>query len=1119
TNLTLGPKSAAPLRDLGPQVLNLAPAVSVFLKRGIEQNTIREKQITITIVYGRPGNLSLTDEENRKFISWPLILEQKVSTNPAVRVVRLPEARSAAAESTLVLSGLVDTDPEAVTQVADYYVWATAERLTVFHRPAQNGKSFEHFGRYKISVWDGRSEPKTILATNAPNASAFAGLSDLILEQIKSKPTGAVLPGVREKISAEWTRTALAWNENKYFDAENYESRLEFNHLLRVFELASFVNPADPLPQEQSLFLRFNGLNDHNQARTFPKSWAASEAWGAYLDRFGPQTHRRFTGIWRPFTVAASAIQWPANLIETIPDHVGSDLGHGAPLDASNALKSQWRLYWLRELARRAKLVASQPRDAAEALPWISSLGVTYNYAPLSREELRARLDAIEALKPVVAELALVNSSGAASYEKAFKALRKELGLPDASLALTPAGSRRARLPRFDEVRPRAATITLPVADAVSPTNALAISNAAREMALTNEVLAWPSLTSIAEGSRGELIRTPNLFSGEQVVALMKSGGQLFVALEQKLETQIEGEARDLKQTAGAAVRKSVEFFRVETKALVPAFGAQRFDATNIVRAGDSFLFMTSNRVARVINGKLELGPTFNISRPIGAAAATADDFFALAFFSSDAPAELTQFDLKTGSSQSVPLQRMPYNAYGNSRILAANDRYLCLSRGALEIFDRVKSSWSVSDLIPKRALPPGSRIAPYPATFQIVADEKGAFWIAGEMGVAYINPSANNSKLWPAEPAFVESRGRSAFDAVLGAIESARQDAAPAKRAPRIHTRISANVVHVAFDGKFAWLALTDGSAILLDPDAEQVAQRVFIGGYPRDFAFADNALWISAGSTLFKRDVKPASSLAASEWTPVPFSPAALDEALAKMRVTERAALLLMDGEREKARAALAPNIRESVANTQAIHLLLMALTFDPSFGETARRAAYLEKITNVPGPIGAFAQTELERLRVEEPNAELFAKYDNNHDGYLNDSERVALAKDPSRVDQADSVLTVKMRAALERVDLNRDGTLNMTEMLQARHTDPDAAAQLGFGFGIGMGSPMSVDANHDGNITLDELVARAKTNTVRFSTNATRRFITNGPPRMLPPGGPRRFTNGVPTSAQP
>jgi Ca2+-binding EF-hand superfamily protein len=225
------------------------------------------------------------------------------------------------------------------------------------------------------------------------------------------------------------------------------------------------------------------------------------------------------------------------------------------------------------------------------------------------------------------------------------------------------------------------------------------------------------------------------------------------------------------------------------------------------------------------------------------------------------------------------------------------------------------------------------------------------------------------------------------------------------------------------------------------------------------------------------------------------------------------------LMDGEREKARAALAPNIRDSVANTQAIHLLLMALTFDPSFGETAPRATYLEKITNVPGPIGAFAQTELERLRVEEPNAELFAKYDNNHDGSLTDSERVALAKDPSRVDKADSALTLKMRAALERVDLNHDGTLNMTEMIQARHTDPDAAAQLGFGFGFGMGSPMSIDANHDGNITLDELVARARTNSVRFSTNGTRRFITNGPPRMLPPGGPRRFTNGVPISSPP
>jgi Ca2+-binding EF-hand superfamily protein len=1112
TNLTLGPKSDAPLREFGSQVIKVAPAVSTFLKQAIEANSIRAQQITISIVYARPGNLPLSDEQTRKFTSWPVILENKVATNSAVRVVRLPEARAATAESSLILSGLVEADPEAITQVADYYVWATAEPITVFYRPPKNGERFEQLGRYKIRIWDGRTEPKTLISTNAPNASAFAQLSEVILEAAKTKPTGPVTPGVREKVSSEWTQTALDWMRNKYFSASTLEDRIEFNHLLRVFELASFVNPADPLPQEQSLFLRFNALSDLEESHLFRKAWAAGEAWGAYLDRFGPETHRRFTGIWRPFTVASSTMQWPGELVNAIPDYVGSDLGHGVPLDAPNSLKSQWRLFWLHEMARRAKLVSSKATDAAEALPWISSIGATYNYSALSPEELRARLEVMEALKPMIVEFGLVNKSGAAGYEAAYKALRKELKLPPASLAVTPAGARRAKLPRFDELQPQLATITTPIP--LTPKQIIPATNAPTESPLTNEVLAWPSLVPALEPTRGEPIQQPDIYSGNEIAALLKSGGELFVALEQKVESQVEGEARDVKQTVGAALRKSVEFFRVEKNHLVPAFGGQRYSATNITRAGDSFVFMTSNRVACVLNGKVELGPSLDIVRPAGATAATSNDFFTLAFFTADAPAELTQFEIKSGAATKLLLAAQPHTVYGSARILAANDTHLCLIRGALEIFNRAQSTWTTADLIPRRPMSPGSRTSPYPYTYEVTADTNGAFWAAGQMGAAYANPSAHKSYLWASESSFVEARDKTTFDEVLRLIETARRDADPQKRLPLPHTRISGHAFHIAFDGKFAWVCLSDGSAILLDPDTEKIAQRVYVGPYPRDFAFANNALWIYSGSTLIKRNVRPAAGLAADEWTPIRFSIEDQEKALSQMRVTERAAFLLIDGEREKARAALAPKLTNSTARPQAIHLLLMALTFDPSHRETRQRAEYLERLLDVPGPIGAFAKTELERLRLEEPSDELFARYDENKDGFLSNAERAALSKDPSRIDQADLALTIKMRAVLERADLNRDGVLILAEIIQARHGDPETAAQLGYGIGM-MGGPMSADFNHDGKITLEELVAHAKTNTTRFTPTFGRRTISNGPPmRMIGPGGPRPLTNNIP-----
>src|SRR5205085_1518301 len=109
---------AAAERELHLSAMNRG-SVASGLRIGKWANAAREKQTTISVVYARPGNLALTDDLIRQFTSLPLVLEKKVATNPAVRVVRLPEARTAASESSLILSGLVEADPEAVTQVAD----------------------------------------------------------------------------------------------------------------------------------------------------------------------------------------------------------------------------------------------------------------------------------------------------------------------------------------------------------------------------------------------------------------------------------------------------------------------------------------------------------------------------------------------------------------------------------------------------------------------------------------------------------------------------------------------------------------------------------------------------------------------------------------------------------------------------------------------------------------------------------------------------------------------------------------------------------------------------------------------------------------------------------------
>jgi hypothetical protein len=966
TNIILGLKSAAPLREFGPQVLKVSPAVSNFLKLAIEANAVREKQISVSFLYLQPQTIGLTDEESRKFGNWPQLAEQKLATNPAVRVVRFPEARAEVAESSLMLSGLVESDPEAFTHVADYYVWATANHVGAYVE--QGGRRrFSSMARYAITIWDGRTEPKSIIVTNLPNSSGLPTVADAAIAEIRSKPQGAPLAGIREKISTAWTTAALQLMDHKYFSADNLDHRIAFNRILRLLDLAAFVNPLDALPQEQSLFLRFNGLSDFEQSHRFRKDWAASEAFGAHLDRFGSGTLRPFPSMRGKVTVAASALHWPAQLLETIHDHVGSDRGYGAPLDASNELRREWRLFWMREMTQRAAKTAIKAAEVADALPWFSMPGGGYNRP--DREELQARLELLEALKPAVAELALVNAGFAQGYARNYSDLRKQLGLPDAPLIVTQSGLRRARLPRFDELPPIARSRVFRQTNAPSPA---ASAEVPREVPKTNEVLAWPSLATAIEEMRGELIAWPDSQPGKQIAVLVKSAGELYVGVEQGVESEVEGEARDLRQAFGAATRRAIELFRVEGSQLVPAFPGQQLNAHAITPAGDNFMFITSNRLARVLNGQLEFSPPVSISEPPQITAAHGDDFFYLTRFRSDRTPELVQLNFRSGAATNCALAKIAQTTYGEGELMAVNASQLWLSRGPAELFDRAQSTWTVTDLIPRNDnahLPISQRIN-YTVASEIASDTTGGFWICSDRALAYTNSARGISRRWSREPAPQVYSQQSIVQQVVNDIEGTRR-AGPTST-PREHTHLSGRPIGVATDGKFAWVALTDGPAILVDPETERFAQRINIGPYGASLAFADNALWIASyRSPLFKRSAKAAASIRADEWLPIRYTREQTSAALANLRPTERAALLLVDGEREQARAILAPKVTNSVANTQAIHLLLMALTFDPAHGETKKRAEYLTPLTTLNDDIGAVAKAELARL-FEQPTA---------------------------------------------------------------------------------------------------------------------------------------------------
>jgi hypothetical protein len=601
--------------------------------------------------------------------------------------------------------------------------------------------------------------------------------------------------------------------------------------------------------------------------------------------------------------------------------------------------------------------------------------------------------------------------------------------------------------------------------------------------------LAAPVLIPPIDEERGVYIDLPGEPGENEVVGLAKSGDQLYVAVALAVESSVEGEARDLKQALGAAARKSIEFFTIQGDRLTPAFGAQRLDASFITPTTDSFVFATSNHLARVVKGKLEFSAPLNLAP--GVLAVSGDDLFTLTFPARDVEAALIHTDFKTGATNDLPLGKVRFATYGGPRVFAATATHLALSRGALEIFDRAKNSWTTTDLISTNSTPPiGGRARPYPQTSIVLASPDGAFWVAGEFGLIHTQPASNASRIWRSEPKFADSRESSVFDQVLQAIEMARQKAGPTPPA-REHTRLSAPIVQIAFEGKYAWLALADGSALLLDPQTEKVAQRIYIGPYVGTFEFADKALWIGSRGHLVKRAVRPAASIPANEWLPIRLSPEEQTTALAAMRDTERAAFLLMDGERIKAREVLAPKIAGSVTNTQALHLLLTALSFDPRHGESKQRREFLEKVSSVAGPIGDFAKNEIQRTAIEEVSDEVFAKYDTNKDRFLSDDERVLLANDPAVAAKADQSLTLKMRGVLERADMNRDGVLSLGEFMQIRYRNPDDAAPFAMRPVMG---PGGVDNDRDGKITVEELVAFARSSTA---------------PRSFPPG--RRFTN--------
>ncbi len=955
-------------------------------------------------------------------------LERAVAANGKIRLIRFPKAYQSTGESELVVDGIIEAGQDSWSRTADLYVWGTYS-VTNTRTPGRMESRLD----LGLNLWDGADPPVTLKEslTLAPRESLPPAQTSELIRRLIPQVISRARPqrsehdstAVRQQIADSIVKAYVAMTGRGRSELGLHD-REKFVQVVHMLETACYFDPDNADARVLWVTSRYGwwvdfGFNVKNQ---FWTKYRRSQAWGKYVDRFGLKPG----SVELPFPFQArggipeAAVRSLDDVVELFPqwDSVAEALEdaakedqsrrqgvhtvlmeaeyHGFPKQMPPELTMKWKTELTNELVQRKKRAAEYAQAQASntnALPaktLVRSAGAISNQASLATAK-PLRPTSVPQSAPRVSPMV-----PAPAWLKQYMSFFGMFRLSPPNL-------------RPNEITPEVQRIQFPPSFEVRVIRQLAYHEG-RLWVLAMDERSSPSSDATpdlsgetldkrnrlwclaADGTKPELFKADSLPT--KINSFLFQDDQLWLAGESVGVLDLKHQSfRKYGLAEGLAMRE------IETLA---------FAGGRLVAAGDSF--------------------------------------------------RLSSFDPAVSRWENLPLPPAGLS-HGSEKLylLTGNERWLAYGAGATLLRDFVVGSWT--NLAPVHS----------PQSF---AFDDSTCWIGSASGLHAYTPKTRTLRSWNA-PVSVQSPmvgmgyghymgnqtiQEDQLEALAGQIRGSLGKMARERRQRRadrrnqkdamdplsITSRIPEAVTALANDGEFLWLGFDNKLLLLHKPSLALVAScPLGVRHSIASLAVSDTYVWAGTayGDNSLVRFRKDAfQSVPRSRWTSLAILSPEREQLVRAMPPREQAlyAFYASDDERVVQVLGGTDPVKASLEE-----MFLLAWSYDVAGVDDPQQSRrWFEQIClRHPGSpwadyaLAAFQENDAAHASLAA-NALAIAKFDRNHDGKLDESEKKVMRRDPDftkvQKSAADKQRQFDMQQIVKTYDQDGDHKLNPAEL---------------------------------------------------------------------------------------
>ena len=1052
-----------PLSGLISQLDRVAAEVAQVVSTAIEkkQQTAGRRSLAVLFLNNSPFNRGWDDLERMLGTS----LEEQSAKRGDFRVLRFKRANRARDEASLVMGGLVNDATNAFHNVADVYVWGSVDRVAARGRFQQ---------QVKLSVWNGSSVPVELVRATTNSPIEFANeLSSAVIASLTNAASAAGPEEIRARLSRELWQNAYAVTErDPSAYAGNVEGRTRLFKLLKLFETACFLDPANREAQADRILYRWgNPPYPMARERDLWAYWRYSDAWDAHVNRFGFELRKtNAAGVVKVQDIADYYFRSTWFLAELVRD--GNRTEHGFPVDVPTRVANQWGEDFHKELVRRAIKVADRKSLAQWVCQTISAV-LEEPGAPVALRDRTAQKQLVAAVWP---HLVRHYADGAhvqfASFVRpAINKLYAGEGKPsegDRLFALLKAPQQQPAAPVVQTPRPPAGQASAGQASAgqASPSRALESTQEELLMALPDWDLAIPVLTGTVER-----VAFPKEIVVQKVTSLTFGSGKVWIVSDGMRQVAVEG-SNELEREFGSVKGETAEFWSYDPsdrtmkslRHLLPTNSTVlnvKAGGTNVWLGATDGLYRLTRDSAVERVGETNVGPVYGIA--IGPERL-------LAAKNTRQGGTLT---LASGAwtNYTLPIRLA---SGGHPVRVACWDTKALLAVQEVTLLDLASGAATfVTNLVDG-----ASRRIDGAA----VESDKTGFWIGGNSGLHFVDEAGRAISRWlPARVSIANPLHPDARNAApttpnlpsqFGEWRRLRETVAASRRRgetvgplqPR--TRLMGPVTALASEGEFLWMMSAGKSEFWLLLFHKQSGKWVGrmklplyrVLGAPA-IALSEDSVWLGLLQSVYQGELAPLLRIPKQTFHNVPrekwVSDEVTSEELAQVegwKNSEQAIYHLFNGDPDRAVQSLG-KVNQNDMDLESLYAMGCAHD-DLGLDQPEKARPYFSEIVSREGdsPWGAEARRALAALdfRVAEAKRqrELLTRYDKNRDGRIDDAEGEQMRSDPqfiqeekeriaARKEKADRDAEEKARIFIGSHDLDRNGRLGRMEFMTGRN----------------------------------------------------------------------------------